>query len=698
MPDLEEITLSAGMPPSSPAPDAAAPTDPSGRAGRQDQGSLLVLVQDAVRAEVRQLQKHLHSEFQEVLAAIQSKPPVQKLMVPQSSGHSSIAAFGSHSPATDLPLPHAWVGRSMRTYAAQEELAAASDDGFSREHERRPPALMPDHVPNGKQTVARAFRRAGTLTSLAMAAQRRRKADEIGDDDADEKPEMTVATSIVPVNPPRRAWGNGGHAGGMSNAGSNASSLTIADPPAESEMKVGDDADDQRRADPQDVPEPIMPTASHLSYMSSESARTPWRVFQVRPRTGSMMSSFSWQKRPTAREVAARLVRSIYFENLTVLFILFNTIMIGIETDYSARNLEESGAYKEVDIVVAVFFILELGLRLFVYRLKFFTMTGWRWNALDVTVVALQLLEQLAVLANIGDSSIPIPLSLMRLLRILRLIRIIRAIRLLRYMNDLRTIVLSVTSSMKPLLSTIVLLALVVYIMAVYFTQLTLHYRIDNRGSDRDGVEELELYFGSVGAASMSLFQTVTGGLEWRSMMDPLIEHISPLMGAVLALYVLFTSLALMNIVTGVFVETALQRGREEKNVYMINQLRELFGVLDNNGNGTIAWTEVQENLDDPKLQAFFKDIDLDISEARGLFLLLDRDASGWIDADEFLSGCLRLRGPAKSLDMQLVMRELSDQRKAMHKLLGSLYKGEDAAMNKNEASLTQYIEKRTRQ
>mmetsp|Transcript_64377 Transcript_64377/g.177932 ORF Transcript_64377/g.177932 Transcript_64377/m.177932 type:complete len:194 (-) Transcript_64377:172-753(-) len=176
----------------------------------------------------------------------------------------------------------------------------------------------------------------------------------------------------------------------------------------------------------------------------------------------------------------------------------------------------------------------------------------------------------------------------------------------------------------------------------------------------------------------MSLFQTVTGGLEWRNMTTPLMKHISPIMGLVFALYVVFTSLALMNIVTGVFVETALQRGREDKEVYMINHLRDLFGVLDENKNGMISWCELEEHLDDPKLKAFFRDIDIDLSEAQGLFLLLDRNGSGTIDADEFLTGCLRLRGPAKSLDMQLVMRELADQRTAMHRLLLALHEDAD--------------------
>jgi len=253
---------------------------------------------------------------------------------------------------------------------------------------------------------------------------------------------------------------------------------------------------------------------------------------------------------------------------------------------------------------------------------------------------------------------------------VLRLVRAARVVRLLRYISELRAIVVSMSSSWRPLLSTIALLALVIYVVGIYFTQLSTQYRIDHQGTAP--AEELDEYFGSLGTTAMSLFQTVTGGLEWRHMVTPLMDHISPAIGIVFSMYIIFTALALMNIVTGVFVETALQHGREDKDVCMINHLRDLFGVLDENHSGTITWEELQDNLSDPKLLAFFKDIDIDVSEAKGLFQLMDRDGSGCIDADEFMCGALRLRGPAKALDLQLVMLELADQRRTFQYLVSA--------------------------
>merc|ERR1711871_1041147 len=55
---------------------------------------------------------------------------------------------------------------------------------------------------------------------------------------------------------------------------------------------------------------------------------------------------------------------------------------------------------------------------------------------------------------------------------------------------------------------------------------------------------------------------------------------------------------------------------------------------------------------------AYFKALKLDISDVHTLFVLLDRDREGSIDIDEFVVGCMRLRGEATSLDMAKLVLE----------------------------------------
>lgn len=49
---------------------------------------------------------------------------------------------------------------------------------------------------------------------------------------------------------------------------------------------------------------------------------------------------------------------------------------------------------------------------------------------------------------------------------------------------------------------------------------------------------------------------------------------------------------------------------------------------------------------------AYFSAFGLDFSDVMTLFTLLDRNSDGCINRDEFLRGCLRLQGEAKSFDL----------------------------------------------
>jgi len=269
---------------------------------------------------------------------------------------------------------------------------------------------------------------------------------------------------------------------------------------------------------------------------------------------------------------------------------------------------------------------------------------------------------------------LPFALTLMRMLRILRLVRVMRIVRLVRYMSELQALIVSVMGSLKALVSTMFMLVLIMYIVGIYFTQIAAQTRADCLASmsscTEEQIESLESFYGSVALTMYGLFQTATGGIDWGDMAEPLIVMVSPLMGGMFSLYIAFTSLAVMNIVTGIFVDSALQRSHQYSDMCMISQLRQLFDEIDIHHDGEISWEDLQSNLTNEKLLTLFKDIDIDPSEAEGLFGLLDRNHNGQIELEDFLSGCLRLRGNAKAFDLQLVMRELVEHRRYLQNLI----------------------------
>merc|ERR1711920_266120 len=89
--------------------------------------------------------------------------------------------------------------------------------------------------------------------------------------------------------------------------------------------------------------------------------------------------------------------------------------------------------------------------------------------------------------------------------------------------------------------------------------------------------------------------------------------------------------------------------------------IKEFFQQADTDQSGQLSWDEFRTHLEDDHVKAYFQTLDLDIRKAHVLFDLLDTDKNGEVGIDEFLDGCLRLKGQAKALDLNLVIYQLEN-------------------------------------
>jgi len=230
----------------------------------------------------------------------------------------------------------------------------------------------------------------------------------------------------------------------------------------------------------------------------------------------------------------------------------------------------------------------------------------------------------------------------------------------MRLVGELRLIIASIASCMRSLFWTIVLLFLIIYVFAVVFTQLASDHldALRRKGINID--PRISKHYGSLGRSILSFFQAMSGGVDWEDMSDPIIDEISPFYGIIFSFYIAFVMFAVLNVVTGVFVESAVLSAREDKELYMVNQLRHLLKNMDSDLSGTITWDEFRKELTNPQMREVFKAIDIELTEeeAKGLFMLLDLQGDGCVRIEDFLSGIMRLIGPAKSLEQQLLMHE----------------------------------------
>mmetsp|Transcript_68482 Transcript_68482/g.125782 ORF Transcript_68482/g.125782 Transcript_68482/m.125782 type:complete len:228 (+) Transcript_68482:54-737(+) len=102
-----------------------------------------------------------------------------------------------------------------------------------------------------------------------------------------------------------------------------------------------------------------------------------------------------------------------------------------------------------------------------------------------------------------------------------------------------------------------------------------------------------------------------------------------------------------------------------------VERIRRLFKDMDIDNSGDITIREFEKHLNEDSMQAYFASLDLDTSDAWTLFKLLDTDEGNAIDVDEFIMGCLRLKGNAKSIDIA----KMSCENKFMMKKMGTFMK-----------------------
>lgn len=367
----------------------------------------------------------------------------------------------------------------------------------------------------------------------------------------------------------------------------------------------------------------------------------------------------------------ARIVSSKHFDSFIGFFVLLNIVAIGAQVDYMARHHVDAvpELYILFNRVFCFLFVVELLLRLLVYGGSLFVDTRGRLqtgNVFDCVLVILQVAEEVLAYVGAMSNTLRLNFTFMRVLRFFGVVRVFRSVRILRLISELRVLVVSIGMCLRSLAWTVVLLLLVIYVFGIWLTQITVYYQI----LDSAELLELETYYGDVGSSILSLFQAITGGIDWRQAVDPLMRHVSPLLAPVFVFYIVFAVFAVFNIVTGIFVSLGLQSAKEDTDFFMVSNLKQLFKSNKISLTGSLSWKEFESLLRNKStyLVNYFRAIDVDPCEAKGVFQLLDLDGSGTIDAEEFLNGCLRLRGPAKALDLAVLMHEVKEIRKDMRR------------------------------
>jgi hypothetical protein len=381
------------------------------------------------------------------------------------------------------------------------------------------------------------------------------------------------------------------------------------------------------------------------------------------------------------------VVKSWLFTIMSLGMIVANTIYIGVSTSESLTleigrfHGETSGGSSEreniltaFDEVFCIWFAVELTLRFVAGPSLFFIGQDFHWNVFDFFLVVMCILE--SVLRGFKGGN----LEFLRILRVVRVIRVLRIVSLMRFFRSLRLMILSIFESMVSLLWVFILLFFFVYSFAVLIITQLIPY-VQSRADNNDAITyEDEVLFEAFGGrrgshsgyppllySMVTLLQVICGGRDWKEIFQPLlVMDIS--MGLLFLLYIFFVVFGVLNVVTGAFVDSMrMVSERDHDHVVEVEMKRmknlemsmtKVFVEADTDGSNTLTWGEFETHLEDERVQAYFRSLEIDVTQARALFVLLDADGSDEVSIDSFVDGCMRMRGDAKSIDVNMLLYE----------------------------------------
>ncbi|CAK9096377.1 Serine/threonine-protein phosphatase with EF-hands 1 (PPEF-1) (Protein phosphatase with EF calcium-binding domain) (PPEF) (Serine/threonine-protein phosphatase 7) (PP7) [Durusdinium trenchii] len=207
-----------------------------------------------------------------------------------------------------------------------------------------------------------------------------------------------------------------------------------------------------------------------------------------------------------------------------------------------------------------------------------------------------------------------------------------RLVRFIRYAEELQLIVSCLILSFRTFLWSIGLLLMTFYVMAIYTTQAAKLHRLEFPESLANTA--LERWWGGIFTSMLSVLQALSGGVDWNDIVQPLIT-ISPAFAVLFIVYLGFCFFALMNVITGTYVETVSRQASDLKTRSQILQARRVFQAIDQDHSGFISLEEIRSQTATAVVLDFFESVDVDPSEAQYLLEVLDMDGSGTINFEE---------------------------------------------------------------
>lgn len=346
----------------------------------------------------------------------------------------------------------------------------------------------------------------------------------------------------------------------------------------------------------------------------------------------------------------AKFIKGDIFDYIMGSVLALNAIFMGAQVEVLTGSTPDQGLLHIFDIIDWVFaclFLSEVILRIAVTGKQFFFD---KFNVADIAIVCLHFTELIVkqVAQGQSDGGMVDQLGMLRMLRLGRLARMVRMVRLI---PELKSMVYLMSASMASFFWAVVLMIVVMYAFSIYFTEIC----IDIRNDRPQDAAEIGDKWGSIWTSMLTLYMAISGGDDWNVLLLPLTytqPEFALLNQAIFSTYIAFSTLVMLNLVTGVFVEGAQRIIKEEQDNEVLRMASKAFLQADADMSCEITWNEFNGILNSQQMTDYCNAVGITLPEAYDLFDILDIDKSQSLSVDEFVKGCLKLRGQCTRMDV----------------------------------------------
>jgi len=190
----------------------------------------------------------------------------------------------------------------------------------------------------------------------------------------------------------------------------------------------------------------------------------------------------------------------------------------------------------------------------------------------------------------------------------------------------------------------------------------------------REQRRQVYKYFGTFTRALVTIFE-----ISFASHVPvcrTVMENVDEGYAIFFLIYKCVVGLSIMKVITGVFLHETFKVCSEDDELMIIQKKRameehkkkmeKLFARVDESGDGVLSKDEFTKVMKDEWVKTWLSAMDLDTSHVERLWKLVD-DGDGNVTAGELVKGVSKLKGAAKSVDMNHIVHEI-DSIKAFSK------------------------------